>query len=91
MEKNQSNEKKESVSISIDDTTSKGVFADGFAIALKGDIAVLDFAFNTPEGTFRITSRTIMPLGMLKALGIEIEKRIERKSKNVKKKKTKKV
>lgn len=75
--------------VALDVTTSKGHYADGFGISMRDGVAILDFALNTPEGTFRIVNRTIMPAGMLKGLAEEIQKRFPSNTGDAKQKSSK--
>ena len=62
----------------IDTRTQKGVFATGFTIKTNGDLALIDFCFDTPENITTVVSRVIMPLDMLKALENKIKEKNEK-------------
>jgi len=76
---------KQQYKVAIDPSTSKGNYADGFGISISTGVAVLDFTFFTPEGSLRIVNRTIMPMGMLKALSDDILEKLEKKENGKKK------
>lgn len=70
----------------IDTKTQKGVYATGFKIKINGNVALIDFGFDTPENVTTIVSRIIMPLEVLNAL----EGKINEKENGTQKTSTKK-
>ncbi|MBU3942185.1 MAG: hypothetical protein KKF74_04710 [Nanoarchaeota archaeon] len=78
--------KQKKVVINIDSETRKGRYADGFAIKIKRDLAVIDFGFDSPENQVTIVSRVIISRGLLSALQKNLTILLGNNRKNGKKK-----